>query len=230
MILLPLAVALVLLMIDSAIEVALVSSMVGYLHRSGSNQYPFEYQGTSATVDAKPAQLLLNQGHLSNGAAGTALVVVSFGGFVILWVQRRRKRMVTLLNGRWLEIQLTRLQNISRRPSRFLLPYAILTVLSVLLTLSALAYTFALTNQTNGQTIDKALAVSVQGTSYPRDQWTPETWTQAVLRLPVTNDDDARYLQHWLRIMEGWKWNLIPMFLLGLLVAFLSGMACGCTY
>lgn len=225
MALLPLAGALVLLMVDSAIELAFISSMVGYLHRSGANQYPFEYQGTYATVHAKPAGLLLNQGHTSNGAVGTALVAIGFGGFLILWMQRQRERKVTLLYGHWQEIQLTRPQNSSQRPCRLFLAYTILTVLSVLLTLSALAYTFAVTNQTKGQTIDKTLAARIQGTKYPQDQWTPEAWTKAVLGLPVTSDKDAKYLRHWLRVMEGWKWNLIPMFLLGLLVASLSGMA-----
>ncbi len=93
--LLPLGVALVVLMIDSAIELAFVSSMVGYLHRSGANKYPFDTDtGTSVVINAKPAGLLLNEGHTSNGAAGTALVLVCFGGFLVLWMQRRRVQKV----------------------------------------------------------------------------------------------------------------------------------------
>ena len=96
--LLPLAIALIVLMIDSAIELALISSMVGYLHRSGANQYPF-LSGDSTDplifVNAKPKGLLLNEGHTSNGAAGTALVLISFGGFLMLWHLRRRERMVS---------------------------------------------------------------------------------------------------------------------------------------
>jgi len=104
--------------------------------------------------------------------------------------------------------------------------YTIFTILSFLLTLSALAYTFAVTNQTKGQTIDKAVAAQSQGHAYPQDQWTPENWTKALLALPLTSKTDANYLRHWLRIMEGWKWNLIPMLLIGLAVASLSVMAC----
>ncbi len=93
--LIPLGVALVLLMIDSAIELALVSSMVGYLHRSGANKYPFALDnGTIVQVNAKPAGLLLNEGHTSNGAAGTALVLICFGGFLVLSMQRQRERKV----------------------------------------------------------------------------------------------------------------------------------------
>ena len=87
--------ALVLLMIDSAIELALLSSMVGYLHRSGANQYPFVLDdGTIAFINAKPKGLLLNEGHTSNGASGTALILVCFGGFLVLWYERRRERRV----------------------------------------------------------------------------------------------------------------------------------------
>jgi hypothetical protein len=97
--LLPLGVALLVLMIDSAIELAFISSMVGYLHRSGANKYPFDLDdGTSALINAKPVRLLLNEGHTSNGAAGTALVLVCFGGFLVLFMQRRREQRVELIS------------------------------------------------------------------------------------------------------------------------------------
>jgi len=91
---LPLGGALVLLMIDSAIELALISSMVGYLHRSGANEYPFLSDTGPALIGPKPKGLLLNEGHTSNGAAGTALILVCFGGFLVLWNERRRERRV----------------------------------------------------------------------------------------------------------------------------------------
>jgi hypothetical protein len=92
---LPLGGALVLLMIDSAIELALISSMVGYLHRSGANKYPFlSDTGALAFIGPKPKGLLLNEGHTSNGASGTALIIVCFGGFLVLWNERRRERRV----------------------------------------------------------------------------------------------------------------------------------------
>lgn len=98
MLLLYLGVALIVLMVDSAIELAFISSMVGYLHRSGANQYPFETDaGALAVINAKPVGLLVNQGHTSNGAAGTCLVLICFGGFFVLWMQRRREQKVTLM-------------------------------------------------------------------------------------------------------------------------------------
>jgi len=211
--LLPLGVALIVLLIDSAIELALISSMVGYLHRSGANTYPFDPAtdnsggSTVGYLNAKPKGLLLNEGHTSNGASGTALVLICFGGFLTLWWQRRRER----LN--------------AQRPSRIFLTYTIFTVLSFLLTLSALAYTFAVTNSTKGQHIDLAVALQYQGHAYPLDKWTPENWTKALLEV-VISSADASYLRHWLHVIVGWKWNLIPMFLIGLVVATLSVMEC----
>jgi hypothetical protein len=92
---LPLIGAMLVLMVDSAIELAMISSMVGYLHRSGANRYSFEYNGGMASVPAKPAGLELNQGHTSNGASGTALVGICFGGFLVFWLERRHARKVS---------------------------------------------------------------------------------------------------------------------------------------
>jgi hypothetical protein len=100
--------------------------------------------------------------------------------------------------------------------------YTGFTILSFLLTLAALIYTFTVTNQTKGQQINMAVAAQFQGNAYPLDHWTPENWTKALLALPLTSNVDASYLRHWLKVIEGWKWNLIPMLLIGLVVASLS--------
>jgi hypothetical protein len=116
-------------------------------------------------------------------------------------------------------------QNRNQRPSKLFLTYTVFSILSFLLTVSALAYTFALTNQTKGQHIDLDVAYQYQGHAYPLDKWTPENWTKALLEVVIDNND-ASYLRHWLHVIEGWKWNLIPMFLIGLVVAALSVMEC----
>lgn len=67
---------------------------------------------------------------------------------------------------------------------------------------------------------------SVPQHSVPLTQMDPENWTKAMLALPLINQTDINYLNHWLKVMEGWKWNLIPMFLLGLVVASLSVVRC----
>ncbi|KAH8676569.1 hypothetical protein BGZ60DRAFT_259942 [Tricladium varicosporioides] len=203
--LIPLGAALIVLMVDSAIELAMISSMVGYLHRSGANEYPFRTtDGGIAVINAKPKHLGTNAGHTSNGAAGTALVLICFGGFLNLWYQKRRERMA------------------KPGPSKIFLGYTIFTILSVCLTISALAFTFAVGNQTKGQTIDTLVAVANQHRGYPLDNWVPGTWTKALLKLPLTSSKDVSYLRKWLRVMEGWEYNLIPMFVIGLVVAGLS--------
>ena len=154
------------------------------------------------------------------------LSLICFGGFLVLLRERRRKQKVVMTSCRRQRTQLTKSQNPAGQPSRLFLAYTVFTVLSFILTLSALAYTFAVSNQTKGQTIDKAFAAHFQEEAYSEDQWTPETWTKALLALPITSAKDASYLRHWLKVTEGWKWNLIPMFLINLVVAALSVARC----
>lgn len=98
-----------------------------------------------------------------------------------------------------------------------------MTILSSMLTLAALIYTFVLTAQTDDQTINLTLAAaSPDPTMYPADKWTPETWFIAVLALPLAHTSDRRDIQNHLRLMRGWRWNLIPLFILGVVVAGLA--------
>jgi hypothetical protein len=86
-----------LLMIDSLIEVGLIGSTVGYLHRDHGG-VPFQIAGPNGTLYllAKPLtkNLSANQGHTSNGAAGTALILVGVLGLLALSVQNRIKPSV----------------------------------------------------------------------------------------------------------------------------------------
>jgi hypothetical protein len=96
-----------------------------------------------------------------------------------------------------------------------------MTILSMLLALAALIYTFVLTYEHNDQTIDLALAAAHPfPQNYPVDDWTPENWYSAILsQLPLTLDSDRRKIRQQLRLMRGWRWNLIPLFVLGLITA-----------
>lgn len=104
-----------------------------------------------------------------------------------------------------------------------------LCILAFLLTVAALGYTMNVTNSTSGQTIDlSGLASPIR---YPYDKWVPQTWFGAILDdltfLPVTSkevDIDGTMIpwasrgdiKRMYRITNGWKYNLIPMFLLQL--------------
>jgi hypothetical protein len=100
--------------------------------------------------------------------------------------------------------------------------------MSFTLTLAALIYTFVITHETSGQTIDISNPNLQNTAPYPLDSWTPQTWFGAVLDLPFVNEDDKNDARkHW-RLMEGWKWNLIPLFLVEfavVVVALLESLA-----
>lgn len=96
-----------------------------------------------------------------------------------------------------------------------------MTILSMLLALAALIYTFVLTDEHNDQIIDLALAAAHPfPQNYPADDWTPENWYSAILsQLPLALHSDRRKIRQQLRLMRGWRWNLIPLFVLGLITA-----------
>jgi hypothetical protein len=87
---------LALLMVDALIEVGLIGSTVGYLHKDNGGR-PFEIAGNNSEnlfLWPKPAHLSIDQGHTSNGAAGTALVLVGVIGCLVLWNLRRSEQTV----------------------------------------------------------------------------------------------------------------------------------------
>jgi hypothetical protein len=109
----------------------------------------------------------------------------------------------------------------SSRPSGIFTFWVVITILSMLLTLAALIYTFVLTYKYDNQTIDLALAAAnPEPILYPADKWTPENWFVAILdQVPLTFDNERSRIKRELRLMRGWRWNLIPLFVLGLLAA-----------
>ena len=95
--LLSLAVLVPILMVDAIIELSFVSAMVGFLHGRGSK--PFEasdLEGGTFEISGTPEKLLENQGHTSNGAAGTAFILIGIGGLLAMWLQHRRTRSVSM--------------------------------------------------------------------------------------------------------------------------------------
>jgi hypothetical protein len=193
-----------LLMVDSIIELGLVSSMVGWLHQTASNGFKFTYNGSTYPIAGTPSDFLVNQGHTSNGAAGTAFVLIGLGGFLSLWLrgkhhphERSSSRIIYYV---WIALQIP----------------------ALLLTTGAGGYVFAVTNAHRGQTIDTALAAGLDGSPYPVDSWTPQNWFPAVLQLDsVTGRDD---IQRHLDLMKGWQYNLIPLFIIHLLETVLALM------
>jgi hypothetical protein len=109
--------------------------------------------------------------------------------------------------------------------------WVVLSILCFLLTLGALAYTFTVTNQTSGQDIRlNGLSSPIR---YPYDDWTPQTWYGAILDdlhfVDTLTDNvdidgssipwaDRGDIERMKSITNGWKWNLIPLFLLQLAI------------
>lgn len=56
---------------------------------------------------------------------------------------------------------------------------------------------------------------------YPDGRWTPENWYDAVLRLPLVGQEDRDVIAWNLRLMRGWRWNLIALSILGVILAAL---------
>ncbi|KAK3943507.1 hypothetical protein QBC46DRAFT_253952 [Diplogelasinospora grovesii] len=192
-----------LLAIDAAISMGLVTRMVVFLHFWGAG--PFEIANPPGTtpstymLNGHPAGLLVDQGHTTNGAGGTALVLVGFGGILALWLEHRSRTK-------------------HGKSSPVFYVWAITVVLSWLLTLTALIYTYVVTAMTQNQSIDPAVAVQNAGQPYPDDWWTPETWYTAVLGLTLSNESDYDLIRNNLRLMRGWRYNLIPLFILGFIL------------
>jgi len=234
---LPLLVAIPILMADGLIEVGFVGSMVGFLHDRAGKFFTIDAPNGTFDLHGKPKGILVDQGHTSNGAAGTAVVLVGILGLLVIFSERRRARKVSgvvlsIPNGPFkmqtsspfTNSMLTNTsQSSSAGHSGLFIFWVVMTVLSAMLTLAALIYTFVLTAQTDDQTIDLAVAAAnAQPLMYPLDNWTPENWFIAVLELPLAHDSDRSKIRNNLRLMRGWRWNLIPLFILGLTVASLA--------
>lgn len=207
---LPLKVALGLLMVVSAIELAFVSSTVAYLHRTGTKTYAVMYNGETVQVPGAPTNLSVNQGHTSNGTAGTGLIVIGWCGTLALWLRGRpvyhKKSVGGLFARTWYRLWL------------------LLNVPALLLTLGALAYVFAVTNKHQGQTIDLSVVQGLSsGATYPLLEWTPQNWFDALLKLDiVSGGNDRSGLETIHKIARGWQYNLIPFFVVQLAETILA--------
>ena len=85
-----------LLGVDAAISIGLVSTMVAFLHGFGAGPFPVAGTGGAPFLLAgTPANLVTNPGHTANAAGGTALVLVGFGGIAALWLEQRRRKLVS---------------------------------------------------------------------------------------------------------------------------------------
>jgi hypothetical protein len=77
--------------------------------------------------------------------------------------------------------------------------------------LSAFIFVFVVTYQTTGQHIREPIALNSVGTNYPYQTWTPETWFQAVLDLPLADGAQHAQIKSRVSSMVAWRWMLLPL-------------------
>lgn len=103
--------------------------------------------------------------------------------------------------------------------------WSLIVLLSFLLTLGALIYAFAETANLSGQTIDEAIArQNPPPAKYPLGQWTPETWGDAVLLLPLANNVQRHRIHGKVDIMRAWRWNLLALLICGFALLMVVGL------
>jgi hypothetical protein len=91
----PIGLTTFLLSVDAAVSLGLVSTMVAFLHTYGRGPFAVAPpSGSPFYLAGEPARLVTNQGHVANGAGGTALVLVGGGGIAALWLERRARKKV----------------------------------------------------------------------------------------------------------------------------------------
>ncbi|KAM6477658.1 hypothetical protein HDV62DRAFT_372708 [Trichoderma sp. SZMC 28011] len=199
-----LVVALGVLLIDAVLELAFITSMVAWLHNTASGTFAVNFNGSTFDLYGIPKHFLVDQGHSSNGAAGTAIVLICIGGSLVLFLRSRPNiigaKATSFFYGAWLVIM----------------------VLGLMLTIGSLGYVFSVTNAHKGQTIDLDAASKTGNHKYALDTWTPQNWFPAMLKLDLADSSQRNDIANHLRIMRGWQYNLIPLFLVQLTTTVLA--------
>lgn len=197
-----------LLMVVSIIELSLISATVGFLSQRAKGTFEIVSGDSTFPISGEPSSLIVDQGHTSNGASGTAFIIVGCCGFLALWLRNRpgyhAKSSAGLFSRGWYRLWLG------------------LNVPALLLTLGALAFTFAVANAHEGQRIDLSVAEGLNGKSYSSDTWTPQNWFDALLKVDLASQTDRSDIQRLYTISRGWQWNLIPFFIVQLVQTVLA--------
>jgi len=88
-------VALAIYVVDAIISLSFLSTMVAFLHTAGSGPFTVNFpQGSTFRLAGEPLNLLTNHGHTTNGAGGTAVVLVGFGGLIALIAEHKSRKKV----------------------------------------------------------------------------------------------------------------------------------------
>jgi hypothetical protein len=121
----------------------------------------------------------------------------------------------------FLTLRLTKLQ----RPLNYVTVLLVLQLLAVLFTLSALIFVFVVTNQTTDQTIRAPIAANTEGQNYAEFKWTPETWFQAVLDLPLADQHTRDEIKSKVTNMVAWRWMLLAIIIVDVIAFGVTTLA-----
>ncbi|KAI1734098.1 hypothetical protein F4680DRAFT_439438 [Xylaria scruposa] len=181
-----------LLMIDAIIEVSFVSSSLTWLHDKAARKLlHFAAEGSKHRLPMLPRHLIIEHLRTANGTAGTAFALVGLGGILALVLRN------------WAQYRTGKLARFCRY---FYYIWLSCNMPALLLTGATIIYVFALTNGRAGQKIYVLEAVNLNGHPYDLNNWTPDGWFSAVLRLKLLRD--RMDIEGQLTVMRGWLYNL----------------------
>ena len=81
---------------DAVISLAFLSTMVAFLQRTGGGgPFNVDYRGDTFKMHGEPLNLLTNHGHVTNGAGGTAVVLIGLGGVIALILEHQSRKKVS---------------------------------------------------------------------------------------------------------------------------------------
>ncbi|KAI0453791.1 hypothetical protein F5B21DRAFT_504883 [Xylaria acuta] len=186
-----------LMMIDAIIEVSFVSSSIAWLQDMAGRKFlHFVASGSKHRLSVLPLHLVTEHLQTINGASGTAFALVGLGGIAALvlrdWAQYRVGR-------------------VAKSCRYFYYLWLSCNMPALLLTGATVIYVFAITNERAGQKISVPEAVSLNGSPYDLNNWTPAGWFSAVLKLKLLRD--RADIERQLAMMKAWLYNLPTMFL-----------------
>lgn len=186
-----------------AIEIAFSSLIVDLFITLTYSQRRYHIttgQPGGSYISAVPANLEVTPLYLALSAGCVAVVLVGFGGIGALVVRHKRNFSTSLFSKLWYHA------------------WIISLVASIILNLATLIYTFGITNKYARNTIDTASLPGFNSpyVKYNSGLWDFSTWFGSLLdqRLVVDRDDIYRDFQY----IRGWMFNLIPLFIFGLVV------------
>lgn len=208
-------VAVALLFADGIIELGFLSTMVRWVSVTAGAGFRVNGPDGEFLLAGKPLNFPHDQGHASNGAAGSCFIVVGLGGALALYLRHRQLKRNPA----------GELHGFPKGLYTFWLYY---TAVNAVYVLACFIYTFVETYRYDGQHIDLQFASTLNSqpypntVPYPRDTWTPQGWFPAVLELPLASQESRDSIKSTVTLIRGWQWNLIPLTILAFTVATLA--------